>query len=229
MKQIMKLLLCILLACLMATTPVYAGNDKVGKKQKTKEQIEIEKAENEKKYQMYDSNGVRINLFFEHGKFSKTPAADVKKKAQNVDSDTKHAIIADLRYGKMCLFVYEGAKGKRKLIKCAPCSSAANIPGTKTTKTPAGSHKIGWKTDRLVYKNKEGKRWQYWSCSMTWQGWGIHSMTYHMSARYKYDRMYLLGGKLGAHNSPACIRTENWLADWIYKHCGRGTVIHVIR
>ena len=229
MKQIMKRLLCILLACLMATTPVYAGNDKVGKKQKTKEQIEIEKAENEKKYQMYDSNGVRINLFFEHGKFSKTPAADVKKKAQNVDSDTKHAIIADLRYGKMCLFVYEGAKGKRKLIKCAPCSSAANIPGTKTTKTPAGSHKIGWKTDRLVYKNKEGKRWQYWSCSMTWQGWGIHSMTYHMSARYKYDRMYLLGGKLGAHNSPACIRTENWLADWIYKHCGRGTVIHVIR
>jgi lipoprotein-anchoring transpeptidase ErfK/SrfK len=178
---------------------------------------------------MYDSNGVRINLFFNHGKFSKTPAADVKKKAQTVSSDTKHLIIADLRYGKMCLFVYEGAKGKRKLIKAAPCSSAANIPGTKTTKTPAGSHKIGWKTDRLVYKNKEGKRWQYWSCSMTWQGWGIHSMTYHMSARYKYDRMYLLGGKLGAHNSPACIRTENWLADWIYKHCGRGTVIHVIR
>ena len=64
---------------------------------------------------------------------------------------------------------------------------------------------------------------------MTWQGWGIHSMTYHMSARFKYDRMYLLGGKLGAHNSPACIRTENWLADWIYKHCGKGTVIHVIR
>ena len=226
----MKRLLCILLACLMVVTPVYAGNgEKIGKKQKTKEQIEIEKAENEKKYQMYDSNGVRINLFFNHGKYSKSPAADVKKKAQTVSSDTKHLIIADLRYGKMCLFVYEGAKGKRKLIKAAPCSSAANIPGTKTTKTPAGSHKIGWKTDRLVYKNKEGKRWQYWSCSMTWQGWGIHSMTYHMSARYKYDRMYLLGGKLGAHNSPACIRTENWLADWIYKHCGRGTVIHVIR
>ena len=46
----MKRLLCILLACLMATTPVYAGNgEKIGKKQKTKEQIEIEKAENEKK------------------------------------------------------------------------------------------------------------------------------------------------------------------------------------
>lgn len=225
----MKRLLCILLAITMITTPVYADNAKRGKRQKTKEEVEIEKAENEKKYQMFDKNGVRINLFFNHGKFSKTPAADVKKKAQTVSSDTKHLIIADLRYGKMCLFLYEGKKGKRKLIKAAPCSSAANIPGTKTTKTPAGSHKIGWKTDRLVYKNKEGKRWQYWSCSMTWQGWGIHSMTYHMSARYKYDRMYLLGGKLGAHNSPACIRTENWLADWIYKHCGRGTVIHVIR
>lgn len=225
----MKRLLCILLAVSMFATPVYADDAKMGKKQKTKEQIEIEKAEKEKKYQMYDKNGVRINVFFNHGKFSKTPSADVKQKAQTVSSDTKQLIIADLRYGKMCLFVYEGKKGKRKLIKAAPCSSAANIPGTKTTKTPAGSHKIGWKTDRLVYKNAEGKRWQYWSCSMTWQGWGIHSLTYHMSARYKYDRMYLLGGKLGAHNSPACIRTENWMADWIYKHCGRGTVIHVIR
>lgn len=222
-------LIAVLLACALAVQPVYADEGKMDKRQKTKEEIEIEKAENEKKYQMFDKNGVRINLFFDHGKFSKTPSVDVKKKAQTVSSDTKHLIIADLRYGKMCLFVYEGKKGKRKLIKAAPCSSAANIPGTKTTKTPAGNHKIGWKTDRLVYTNKEGKRWQYWSCSMTWQGWGIHSMTYHMSARYKYDRMYLLGGKLGAHNSPACIRTENWLADWIYKHCGRGTVIHVIR
>lgn len=225
----MKRLLCILLAITMITTPVYADNGKMGKRQKTKEEIEIEKAENEKKYQMYDSNGVRINLFFNHGKFSKTPASDVKKKAQSVSSDTKHLVIADLRYGKMCLFVYEGKKGKRKLIKAAPCSSAANIPGTKTTKTPAGSHKIGWKTDRLVYKNKDGKRWQYWSCSMTWQGWGIHSMTYHMSARCKYDRMYLLGGKLGAHNSPACIRTENWLADWIYYNVPTGTTLYVIR
>jgi hypothetical protein len=41
--------------------------------------------------------------------------------------------------------------------------------------------------------------------------------------------MYLLGGKLGAHNSPACIRTENSMADWVYTHCGRGTVIYVIR
>ena len=83
MKQKTKRLLCILLACLMATTPVYAGNgEKIGKKQKTKEQIEIEKAENEKKYQMYDKNGVRINLFFDHGKYSKTPSADVKKKGK---------------------------------------------------------------------------------------------------------------------------------------------------
>lgn len=228
MKRFVRFL-SILLACLMFLTPTYADNAKRGKKQKTKEQVEIEKAENEKKYKMYDSNGVRINLFFNHGKYSKSPSADVKKKGQNVDSDTKHAIIADLRYGKMCLFLYEGKKGKRKLIKCAPCSSAANIPGTKTTKTPAGSHKIGWKSDRLVYTNKEGKKWQYWSCSMTWQGWGIHSLTYHMSARWRYDRIYLLGGKLGAHNSPACIRTENSMADYIYKHCGRGTTIYVIR
>ena len=228
MKRFVRFL-AILLACLMFLTPAYADNAKRGKKQKTKEQVEIEKDENEKKYKMYDSNGVRINLFFNHGKYSKSPSADVKKKAQSVNSDTKHIIIADLRYGKMCLFLYEGKKGKRKLIKCAPCSSAANIPGTKTTKTPAGSHKIGWKTDRLVYTNKEGKKWQYWSCSMTWQGWGIHSLTYHMSARWRYDRIYLLGGKLGAHNSPACIRTENNMADYIYKHCGRGTTIYVIR
>ena len=228
MKKLVKLAI-IFLAIMLTACPVYADNAKMGKKQKTKEQAEIEKAENEKKYKMYDSNGVRINLFFEHGKFSKSPSAEVQKKAQTVSSDTNYLIVADLRYGKMCLFVYKGRKGSRKLVKCAPCSSAANIPGTKTTKTPSGSHKIGWKTDRLVYRNKEGKRWQYWSCSMTWEGWGIHSLTYHMSARWRYDRVYLLGGKLGAHNSPACIRTENQMADWVYKYCGRGTVIYVIR
>ena len=226
---VLKRLLCILLACALAVQPVYADDAKMGKRQKTKEEVAIEKAENEKKYRVYDDHGVELNLIFKHGKYSKTPSADVKKKAQTVSSDTKYLIMADLRYGHMCLFVYQGKKGKRKLIKCAPCSSAANIPGTKTTKTPAGSHKIGWKSDRLVYTNREGKKWQYWSCSMTWQGWGIHSLTYHMYARYRYDRAYLLGGKLGAHNSPACIRTENSMADWIYKHCGRGTVIHVIR
>ena len=48
----MRRLLIILLAVIMATTPVYADNgEKMGKKQKTKEQVEIEKAENEKKYQ----------------------------------------------------------------------------------------------------------------------------------------------------------------------------------
>ena len=65
----MRRLLCIFLACLMLITPVYADNAKRGKKQKTKEEIEIEKAENEKKYKMFDSNGVRINLFFDHGKY----------------------------------------------------------------------------------------------------------------------------------------------------------------
>ena len=188
-----------------------------------------EKAENEKKYQMYDKNGVRINLFFDHGKYSKTPSADVKKKGESVSSRTDYAIIADLRYGHMCLFAYKGKQGKRKLVKAAPCSSAANIPGTKTTRTPAGQHRISWKTDRLVYTNSEGKKWQYWSCSMTSGGWGIHSLTYHMSARYRYDRVYLLGGKLGAHNSPACIRTENSMADWVYKHCRTGTTLYVIR
>ena len=64
---------------------------------------------------------------------------------------------------------------------------------------------------------------------MTSGGWGIHSLTYHMSARYRYDRVYLLGGKLGAHNSPACVRTENWMADWVYKHCRTGTTLYVIR
>ena len=113
----MKRLIAILLACVLAVQPVYADNGKMGKRQKTKEEKEIEAAENEKKYQMFDSNGVRINLFFEHGKYSKTPAADVKKKAQSVNSDTKHLVIADLRYGHMCLFVYEGKKGKRKLVR----------------------------------------------------------------------------------------------------------------
>ena len=225
----MKRILVILLACLMAASPAYADDGKLGRRQKTKEEKAIEAAENEKKYRVYDDHGVMINLTFKHGKYSKTPAADVKRKAQSVGSDTKHLVIADLRYGHMCLFAYEGKKGKRKLVKAAPCSSAANIPGTKTTRTPAGSHRITWKTDRLVYKNAEGKRWQYWSCSMTSGGWGIHSLTYHMYARWRYDRMYLLGGRLGAHNSPACIRTENSMADWIYKRCGRGTVIYVIR
>ena len=197
--------------------------------EKTPEEVAIEKAENEKKYQMFDKNGVRINLFFDHGKYSKTPSADVTKKGKSVSSRTDYAIIADLRYGKMCLFAYKGKQGKRKLVKAAPCSSAANIPGTKTTRTPAGQHRISWKTDRLVYTNKEGKKWQYWSCSMTSGGRGIHSLTYHMSARYRYDRVYLLGGKLGAHNSPACIRTENWMADWVYKHCPNGTTLYVIR
>lgn len=223
-----KRLIAILLACLMVVTTAHA-DDSMGKKQKTPNDKAIEQAENEKKYRMFDDRGVRINLFFTHGKYSKTPSADVKKKGSSVGSGTQYAIIADLRYGHMCLFVYKGQKGKRKLVKCAPCSSAANIPGTQTTRTPSGSHRISWKTDRLVYTNKEGKKWQYWSCSMASGGWGIHSMTYHMSARFKYDRMYLLGGKLGAHNSPACIRTENKMADWIYKHCGRGTVIYVIR
>lgn len=226
----MKRLIAILLACVLAVQPVYAGDGtKIGKKKKTPEQIAIEKAENEEKVRVYDDNGVMINLVFKHGKYSKTPSADVKKKGKSVSSGTQYAIIADLRYGHMCLFVYQGRQGKRKLMKVAPCSSAANIPGTKTTRTPAGQHRISWKTNRLVYRNKEGKRWQYWSCSMTSQGWGIHSLTYHMSARYKYDRMYLLGGKLGAHNSPACIRTENKLADWIYGHCPTGTTLYVIR
>ena len=79
----------------------------------------------------------------------------------------------------------------------------------------------------MVYTNKDGKTWQYWSCSMTWQGWGIHSLTYALKAS-KYERKYLWGGQLGAHNSPACIRTENWLADWIYNNCGIGTTIYVI-
>ena len=223
----MKRLICILLAVIFAATPVHA--DEMGKKQKTPEQAAIEQAEHEEKEMVVDEHGVDVNIQFKHGAFSKVPAADVKSKAQSVSSDTGYIVIADLRYGKMCLFVYQGSRGNRKLIKVAPCSSAANIPSTKTTKTPAGSHRISWKTERLVYTNPEGRKWQYWSCSMTSQGWGIHSLTYHMYARWRYDRMYLLGGKLGAHNSPACIRTENDMADWIYKHCGRGTVIHVIR
>ena len=228
----MRRLLILMLALIMtatAVTPVYADNAKRGKRQKTKEEVEIEKAEHEKKYQMYDSDGIRINLFFNHGKYSTAPAADVKKKAQTVQTDTEYVIMADLRYGKMALFVYKGKRGKRKIVKKAPCSSAANIPGTRTTRTPAGAHKIRWKTDRLVYTNSEGKRWQYWACSMTSGGWGIHSLTYHTHARYRYDRVYLLGGKLGAHNSPMCIRTENKLAEYIYKNCRTGTTIYVIR
>ena len=108
----MKRLIAILLACALAVQPVYADNGKIGKRQKTKEEIEIEKAENEKKYQMFDKNGVRINLFFDHGKYSKTPSADVKKKGKSVSSRTDYAIIADLRYGKMCLFAYKCKQGK---------------------------------------------------------------------------------------------------------------------
>ena len=225
----MKRIIAILLACLMATTPVYAGNDKIGKKQKTKEQVEIEKAEKEEKIQIEEEGVGPVNVQFKHGKYSLKPSKETTKRGQQESSRTNYCIVADSRYGKMAIFVYKGGRKHRTLIKKAACSSAKDIKGTKTSSTPSGHKTISWKVNRLVYKNSDGRRWQYWSCSMTWQGWGIHSMTYHMSSRYKYDRMYLLGGKLGAHNSPACIRTENWLADWIYKHCGRGTVIHVIR
>ena len=225
----MKRAIIILLACMLLVTTAHADDTKMGKRQKTPRDKEIERLENEEKVRVYDDRGVEINLVFKHGKYSKTPSADVKKKGSSVGSGTQYAIIADLRYGHMCLFVYQGKQGKRKLIKAAPCSSAANIPNTNTTRTPAGSHRISWKADRLVYTNRKGKKWQYWSCSMTSGGWGIHSLTYHMYARWKYDRGYLLGGKLGAHNSPACIRTQNDMADWIYKHCRKGTVIHVIR
>ena len=51
MKKLVKLAI-IFLAIMLTTCPVYADNAKRGKKQKTKEQIEIEKAENEKKYQI---------------------------------------------------------------------------------------------------------------------------------------------------------------------------------
>ena len=44
----LKRLIAILLACALAVQPVYADNGKMGKRQKTKEEIEIEKAENEK-------------------------------------------------------------------------------------------------------------------------------------------------------------------------------------
>ena len=49
MKKLVKLAL-IFLAIMLTACPVYADNAKMGKKQKTKEQAEIEKAENEKKY-----------------------------------------------------------------------------------------------------------------------------------------------------------------------------------
>ena len=47
----MRRLIAILLACALAVQPVYADEGKMGKRQKTPEEIEIEKAENEKKYQ----------------------------------------------------------------------------------------------------------------------------------------------------------------------------------
>ena len=39
----MKRLIAILLACALAVTPVYADNGKMGKRQKTPEQVDIER------------------------------------------------------------------------------------------------------------------------------------------------------------------------------------------
>ena len=243
-KKILKHIIVLLIFTIIFTIPTttYADN----KKNKNKNKNKYEKYENEKKYPIDDEkykiwlaeneekircegeeDGLPVNLNFIHGKYNTKPKADVKSKGQNLDSPTIHCIIIDTRYGNMCVFVYQGRKGHRKLVKKAPCSSAKNIAGTKISSTPSGKHRINWKTPRLVYTNKDGRKWQYWSCSMTWQGWGIHSLTYALKAS-KYERKYLWGGKLGAHNSPACIRTENWLADWIYNNCGIGTTIYVI-
>jgi len=243
-KKLLKHIIVLLIFTIIFTIPTttYADN----KKNKNKNKNKYEKYENEKKYPIDDEkykiwlaeneekircegeeDGLPVNLNFTHGKYNTKPKADVKSKGQNLDSPTIHCIIIDTRYGNMCVFVYQGRKGHRKLVKKAPCSSAKNIAGTKISSTPSGKHRINWKTPRLVYTNKDGRKWQYWSCSMTWQGWGIHSLTYALKAS-KYERKYLWGGKLGAHNSPACIRTENWLADWIYNNCGIGTTIYVI-
>ena len=224
-----KRLLCILLACLMATTPVYAGSgEKLGKKQKSKEQAEIEKAEKEEKIQIEEEGVGPVNVQFKHGKYSLKPSKETSKRGQQESSRTNYCIVADIRYGKMAIFVYRGGRKRRTLIKKAACSSAKDIKGTKTSSTPGGHKTISWKTNRLVYKNKDGRRWQYWSCSMTSGGWGIHSLTYATKAN-KYQRKYLWGGKLGAHNSPMCLRTENWLADWIYYNVPTGTTLYVIR
>jgi len=244
-KKLLKNIIILLIFTIIFTTPISVYAD-TKNKDKNKNKNKYEKYENEKKYPIDDEkykiwlaeneekfrcegeeDGLPVNLNFTHGKYNTKPKADVKSKGQNLDSPTIHCIIIDTRYGNMCVFVYQGRKGHRKLVKKAPCSSAKNIAGTKISSTPSGKHHINWKTPRLVYTNKNGKKWQYWSCSMTWQGWGIHSLTYALKAS-KYERKYLWGGKLGAHNSPACIRTENWLADWIYNNCGIGTTIYVI-
>lgn len=244
-KKLLKNIIVLLIFTIIFTTPtsVYADTKN---KDKNKNKNKYEKYENEKKYPIDDEkykiwlaeneekircegeeDGLPVNLNFTHGKYNTKPKADVESKGQSLDSSTIHCIIIDTRYGNMCVFVYQGRKNHRRLIKKAPCSSAKNIAGTKISSTPSGKHRINWKTPRLVYTNKDGRKWQYWSCSMTWQGWGIHSLTYALKAS-KYERKYLWGGKLGAHNSPACIRTENWLADWIYNNCGIGTTIYVI-
>lgn len=244
-KKLLKNIIILLIFTIIFTTPISVYAD-TKNKDKNKNKNKYEKYENEKKYPIDDEkykiwlaeneekircegeeDGLPVNLNFTHGKYNTKPKPDVKSKGQNLDSSTIHCIIIDTRYGNMCVFVYQGRKGHRKLVKKAPCSSAKNIAGTKISSTPSGKHRINWKTPRLVYTNKDGRKWQYWSCSMTWQGWGIHSLTYALKAS-KYERKYLWGGKLGAHNSPACIRTENWLADWIYNNCGIGTTIYVI-
>lgn len=243
-KKLLKNIIILLIFTIIFTTPISVYAD-TKNKDKDKNKNKYEKYENEKKYPIDDesykiwlaeneekimceeSDGTKVNLEFKHGKFNTKPKADVKDKGQTLDSPTNHCIIVDIRNGDMCVFVFQGRKGHRQLIKKAPCSSAKNIAGTKISSTPSGKHHINWKTPRLVYTNKDGKKWQYWSCSMTWQGWGIHSLTYALKAS-KYERKYLWGGQLGAHNSPACIRTENWLADWIYNNCGIGTTIYVI-
>lgn len=224
----MKRLIAILLAVIMTVHPVYADNAKRGKKQKTPDEVAIEKAEKEEKIQIEEEGVGPVNIQFKHGKYSLTPAKEAASRGQKEYSKSQYCIVADIRYNHMALFVYKGQKNHRTLIKKAACSSAKDIKGTKTSSTPGGHKEIGWKTNRLVYKNSDGRRWQYWSCSMTWQGWGIHSLTYATKAN-KYQRKYLWGGKLGAHNSPMCIRTENWMADWIFYNCPTGTTIYVIR
>ena len=245
-KKLLKHIIVLLIFTIIFTIPTTTYADNKKNKNKNRNKNKYEKYENEKKYPIDDEkykiwlaeneekircegeeDGLPVNLNFTHGKYNTKPKADVESKGQSLDSSTIYCIIIDTRYGNMCVFVYQGRKGHRKLVKKAPCSSAKNIAGTKISSTPSGKHRINWKTPRLVYTNKDGRKWQYWSCSMTWQGWGIHSLTYALKAS-KYERKYLWGGKLGAHNSPACIRTENWLADWIYNNCGIGTTIYVI-
>ena len=149
MKQIMKRLLCILLAVIMATTPVHAGNgEKMGKKQKSKEQAEIEKAEKEEKIQIEEEGVGPVNVQFKHGKYSLKPSKETSKRGQQESSRTNYCIVADIRYGKMAIFVYKGGRKRRTLIKKAACSSAKDIKGTKTSSTPGGHKTISWKTNR---------------------------------------------------------------------------------